>query len=81
MQNLHLTFDLCTVAKSKVKISQNFVVFSEYMNFNLPVATAEIIFLVKSQGSAFDCIKKMPSNSDSENSSHVRQVSVYFRYA
>jgi len=28
---LHLT--LCTVVKSKVKISQNFVAFSEYMNF------------------------------------------------
>ena len=31
-RNLHLTF-LCTVDKSKVKISQNFVAFSEYMNF------------------------------------------------
>ena len=25
--------NVCTVAKSKVKISQNFVAFSEYMNF------------------------------------------------
>ena len=30
--NLHLTFD-CTEVRSKVKISQNFVAFSEYMNF------------------------------------------------
>ena len=26
---------VCTVVKSKVKISQNFVAFSEYMNFNI----------------------------------------------
>ena len=31
-RNLHLT--VCTVDKSKMKISQNFVTFSEYMNFN-----------------------------------------------
>ena len=31
MQNLHLTFD-CMYC-SEVKISQNFVAFSEYMNF------------------------------------------------
>ena len=33
--NLHLTFNRmhCTVVKSKVEISQNFVAFSEYMNF------------------------------------------------
>ena len=37
--------------------------------------------ICSSQCRAFDCIKKMPSNSDSENSNHVRQVSVYFRYA
>ena len=36
MRNLHLTFDCMysTVVKSKVKILQNFVAFSEYMNFN-----------------------------------------------
>ena len=34
MRNLHLTFVLCIVpVKSKVCISQNFVAFSEYMNF------------------------------------------------
>ena len=35
MRNLHLTILLtaCTVVKSKVKISQNFVAFSEYLNF------------------------------------------------
>ena len=27
---------MCTVVKSKVEISQNFVAFSEYMNFILP---------------------------------------------
>ena len=32
---LHLT--VCTVVKSKVKISQNFVAFSEYMNFTYVV--------------------------------------------
>ena len=31
LRNLHLTFILCSV-KSKVKILQNFVAFSEYMN-------------------------------------------------
>ena len=29
-----LLLTVCTVVKSKVKISQNFVAFSEYMNFN-----------------------------------------------
>ena len=37
MRNLPLTFDYNTIAvhtvKSKGKISQNFVAFSEYMNF------------------------------------------------
>ena len=45
MQNLNLTFVLCkyvlTVVKSKMKISQNFVAFSEYMNFKV----AKIFFL------------------------------------
>ena len=30
-----LLLTVCTVVKSKVKISQNFVAFSEYMNFNV----------------------------------------------
>ena len=30
-----LLLTVCTVVKSKVKISQNFVSFSEYMNFNI----------------------------------------------
>ena len=30
-----LLLSVCTVDKSKVKISQNFVAFSEYMNFNV----------------------------------------------
>ena len=34
MRNLHLTFVLVVPVKSKVEISQNFVAFSEYMNFN-----------------------------------------------
>ena len=33
-RNLHLTFVLCSASqKSKVEISQNFVAFSEYINF------------------------------------------------
>ena len=31
----HKVLTACTVVKSKGKISQNFVAFSEYMNFNL----------------------------------------------
>ena len=37
LQNLHLTFDCMYCSQKyvrKVKISQNFVAFSEYMNFN-----------------------------------------------
>ena len=34
MQNLHLTFDGHYIRQSKVKTSQNFAAFSEYMNFN-----------------------------------------------
>ena len=33
MRNLHLTFDRMYYSQCKVKISQNFVAFSEYMNF------------------------------------------------
>ena len=33
LRNLHLTFDWHHIGKSKWKISQNFVAFSEYMNF------------------------------------------------
>ena len=33
LQNLPLTFDHSTLVKSKGKILQNFVAFSEYMNF------------------------------------------------
>ena len=35
LRNLFLTFDYSTTVKSKGKISQNFVAFSEYMNFNI----------------------------------------------
>ena len=36
LRNLPLTFDcVCTAVKSKGKISQNFVAFSEYMNFKV----------------------------------------------
>ena len=34
-----LLLTVCTVVKSKGKISQNFVAFSEYMNFNKPCQT------------------------------------------
>ena len=33
LRNLHLTFVLCSASRNKVKIPQNFVVFSEYVNF------------------------------------------------
>ena len=33
LRNLPLTFDFMYSSKSKGKISQNFVAFSEYMNF------------------------------------------------
>ena len=33
MRNLPLTFSFVVPVKSKVEISQNFVAFSEYMNF------------------------------------------------
>ena len=36
LQNLPLT-SVCTVVKNKGKISQNFVSFSEYLNFTGPV--------------------------------------------
>ena len=40
LRNLHLRLDLCTVVKFKVEISQNFVAFSEYMNFTRLFAAA-----------------------------------------
>ena len=44
LRNLHLIFDLCRESKSKVKILQNFVAFSEYMNFTYNNFIAQIIF-------------------------------------
>ena len=35
LRNLHLTFVLCSAVKSKMKISQNFVALSEYINFKI----------------------------------------------
>ena len=37
LQNLHLTFVHLVPVKYKVKISQNFVAFSEYMNFSTAI--------------------------------------------
>jgi hypothetical protein len=34
LRNLHLTLSYVVPVKSKVEISQNFVAFSEYMNFS-----------------------------------------------
>ena len=42
LPNLHLTFVLVVPVKSKVKILQNFVAFSEYMDFKLQLTYAEI---------------------------------------
>ena len=39
LQNLHHRLVLCTTVKSAVEISQNFVFFSEYMNFTNPITT------------------------------------------
>ena len=38
-----LLLTVCTVVKSKVKISQNFVAFSEYMNFTNKNSTSKLI--------------------------------------
>ena len=38
-RNLHLTLAKVHTVKSKLKISQNFVAFSEYMNFKLEKVT------------------------------------------
>ena len=38
-----LLLTVCIVVKSKGKISQNFVAFSEYMNFNLKYVLFKIV--------------------------------------
>ena len=43
LQNLHLTFDWHYIGQSKVEISQNFVAFSEYMNFKNKDGPSEMI--------------------------------------
>ena len=50
-----LLLSVCTVDKSKVEISQNFVAFSEYMNFNarydlVRMVPPESIFFTKLSG-------------------------------
>ena len=45
MRYLPLPLTVCTVVKSKGRISQNFVVFSEYMNFNSLIITLLLIVL------------------------------------
>ena len=39
MRNFQLILTVCTLVKSKGKLSQNFVAFSEYMNFIKKVLT------------------------------------------
>ena len=46
MRHLHLTFVLCSASQSKVKILQNFVVFSEYMNFNRKSGIRYWLFII-----------------------------------
>ena len=40
-----LLLSVCTVDKSKGKISQNFVTFSEYTNFNTLFITKQVVYL------------------------------------
>ena len=42
-----LLLTVCSVVKSKVMISQNFVAFSEYMNFIIAAMIVEIKFKIK----------------------------------
>ena len=44
MRNLTFLLSVCTVDKSKVEISQNFVAFSEYLNF-IELNSCYIFFL------------------------------------
>ena len=46
MKNLDLYIFESHVVKSKVKISQNFVAFSEYMNFK-SIYSALLLFVIK----------------------------------
>ena len=47
MRNLHLTLTVGPVVKSKMKISQKFVAFSEFMNFKGEKKTVFGHFLAK----------------------------------
>ena len=52
-----LLLTVCTVVKSKVKISQNFVVFSEYMNFTtVPISVLTITFRFYNCSWSADCL-------------------------
>ena len=54
-----LLLTVCTVVKSKGKISQNFVAFSEYLNFKLCLHIPKYILLyVLSNIQVFESIKK-----------------------
>ena len=46
MRNLHLTFVYVVLVKSKVEILQNFVAFSEYMNFKSQCKMQLILLLI-----------------------------------
>ena len=52
-----LLLTACTLVKSKGKISQNFVAFSEYMNFTCTVL--DITFTCASSSGFLDCLQTM----------------------
>ena len=47
MRDLLLTFVLCRPVQSKVEMSQNFVAFSEYMNFTMLLDCSQVTFASK----------------------------------
>ena len=56
LRNLHCRFDWHFMDKSTVEISQNFVAFSEYMNFNMGKLQQVIVFIFYILGGLHRCL-------------------------
>ena len=72
-QKKSLLLTVCTVDKSKVKISKNFVAFSEYTNFtrNAKSRTTRLAFIIYNSSYKNDLLKKPAAAKENDNNESI----------
>ena len=79
MRNIHLTLVVCTVDKIKVKISQSFVAFSEYMNFEILHCSLHYIISAPSSSRTEGTLMLLLLNALSRNDAQITCVFTLLR--